>query len=152
MAKRIQQEYGVDRVTAKSRPMMNLSARMPSVVSFSTSLSLGRDVTENKIFGGPLLEKIDQDNLMNSPQQIFKSDYDRAWSSQERKCEVTTHDRSGQPDKASWSIRLHHGETLLDGIAQSVRYGKTLRDRSEQLGNFNSQEVARPQNFIMGND
>ena len=33
MAKRIQQESGEERVTAKSRPMMNLIARMPSVVS-----------------------------------------------------------------------------------------------------------------------
>ena len=32
MAKRIQQESGEERVTAKSRPMMNLTARMPSVV------------------------------------------------------------------------------------------------------------------------
>ena len=37
MAKRIQQESGEERVAAKSRPMMNLSARMPSVVSSSTS-------------------------------------------------------------------------------------------------------------------
>ena len=33
MAKRIQQESGEERVTAKSRLMMNLTARMPSVVS-----------------------------------------------------------------------------------------------------------------------
>ena len=63
-----------------------------------------------------------------------KSDYDRAWSFQEWKCEVTGHDRSGQPDKASWSmiqqVCSHHGETLLDGDAQSVRYGGMLRDRS----------------------
>ena len=39
MAKRIQQESGEERVTAKSRPVMNLSARMPSVVSSSTSSS-----------------------------------------------------------------------------------------------------------------
>ena len=37
MTKRIQQESGEERVTAKSRPMMNLTARMPSVVSSSTS-------------------------------------------------------------------------------------------------------------------
>ena len=37
MAKRTQQESGEERVTAKSRPMMNLTARMPSVVSSSTS-------------------------------------------------------------------------------------------------------------------
>ena len=37
MAKRAQQESGEERVTAKSRPMMNLTARMPSIVSSSTS-------------------------------------------------------------------------------------------------------------------
>ena len=39
MAKRAQQESGEERVTAKSRPMMNLTARMPTVVSSSTSSS-----------------------------------------------------------------------------------------------------------------
>ena len=42
MAKRSQQESGEERVTAKSRPMMNLTARMPSVVSSSTSSNPGR--------------------------------------------------------------------------------------------------------------
>ena len=42
MAKQIQQESGEERVTAKSRPVMNLTARMPSVVSSSTSSSPGR--------------------------------------------------------------------------------------------------------------
>ena len=37
MAKRAQQGPGEERVTAKSRPMMNLTARMPSVVSSSAS-------------------------------------------------------------------------------------------------------------------
>ena len=42
MAKRAQQESGEERVTAKSRPMMNLTARMPSVVSSSASSNPGR--------------------------------------------------------------------------------------------------------------
>ena len=37
MAKRAQQGSGAERVTAKSRPMMNLTARTPSFVSSSTS-------------------------------------------------------------------------------------------------------------------
>ena len=71
MAKRLQQESGEERVTAKSRPVMNLSARMPSVVSSSTSLSRRSDVTESKIFGDLLLQMIDQGNLINSPQQVI---------------------------------------------------------------------------------
>ena len=125
MAKRAQQESGEERVTAKSKPMMNLVARTPSVVSSSST-----DYSE--------------------------LDYDRAWSSQEWKNEVTTHDRSGQHDKASWSmvqqVRPHHEATLLDGTAQSVRYGEPLRDRSGQPDNVNSQEAANSQNFIMGGD
>ena len=42
MAKRAQQESGEERVTAKSRPMTNLTARMSSVVSSSTSSNPGR--------------------------------------------------------------------------------------------------------------
>ena len=39
MAKRSQQDSGEERVTAKSRPMMNLIATTPSFVSSSTSVS-----------------------------------------------------------------------------------------------------------------
>ena len=49
-------------------------------------------------------------------------------------------------------VRPDHEEILLDGDAQSERYGETLRDRSGQPDNINSQEVARPYNFFMGND
>ena len=66
------------------------------------------------------------------------------------------HNRSRQPDKASWKmiqqVLPHHEATLLDGTAQSVRYGEPLRDRSGQPDNVNSQEVAKFQNFIMGSD
>ena len=107
------------------------------------------------------MQKIDQGNLIRETESFSstdysKLDYDRAWSSQEWKAEATTHDRSGQPDKASWRmlqhVRPHHEETLLDGTAQSVRYGEPLRDRSGQPDNVNSQEAANSQNFIMGSD
>ena len=42
MAKRSQHDSGEERVTAKSRPMMNLIARTPSHVSSSTSVSPGK--------------------------------------------------------------------------------------------------------------
>ena len=42
MAKRSQQDSGEERVTATSRPMMNLIARAPSHVSSSTSVSPGK--------------------------------------------------------------------------------------------------------------
>ena len=83
-------------------------------------------------------------------------DCDRAWSSQEWKSEVTAHDRSGKPDKTSWSVvqqvRPQHKDTLLDGDAQSVRYGGMLRDRSGQPDNIQFQEVADSEIFVMGSD
>ena len=46
MAKRAQQDSGEGRVTAKSRPMMNLTARTPSFVSSSASAKPGRSSHE----------------------------------------------------------------------------------------------------------
>ena len=144
-------------VTAKSKPMMNLIARTPSVVSSLTSLSPGKRCYEKQ----DPWRSVVADDRSGQPDKLSstdysKLDYDRAWSSQEWKSEVTAHDRSLQPDKTSWSMiqqaRPYHGETLLDGAAQSVRYGEILRDRSGQPDNVNSQEVADSKNFVMGSD
>ena len=137
--------------------MMNLSARMPSVVSSSTSLSpVKRCYGKQDPWRSVVVDDRSGQPDKLSSTDYSKSDYDRAWSSQEWKSEVTGHDRSGQPDKTSWSmvqqVRPHHGETLLDGDAQSVRYGGILHDRSGQPDNINSQEVADSENFVMGSD
>ena len=84
MAKRLQQEPGEERVTAKSKPMMNLSARMPSVVSSSTSLSPGKRCYRKQ---DPWRSVVAKDRS-GKPDKLSstgysKSDYDRAWSSQE---------------------------------------------------------------------
>ena len=49
-------------------------------------------------------------------------------------------------------VRPHHEEIRLDGTAQSVRNEEALRDRSGRPEKINSQEEARPQNFVIGND
>ena len=49
-------------------------------------------------------------------------------------------------------VRPDHEEILLDGTAQSVRNEEVLRDRSVRPDDINSQEVARAQNFVIGND
>ena len=49
-------------------------------------------------------------------------------------------------------VRPFHEEILLDGTAQSARNEEVLRDRSVRLDDISTQEVARPQNFVMGND
>ena len=157
MAKRSQQDSGEERVTAKSKPMMNLVARTPSFVSSSTSVSpvkryCGKDDPWNSVVAKDRSGKPDN----SSSTDYSKLDYDRAWSSQEWRAEGTTHDRSGQPDKASWRVLQHvcphHGDPLLDGTAQSVRNEELFRDRSGQPDDVNSQEEANSQNFIMGSD
>ena len=157
MAKRSQQDSGEERVTAKSKPVMNLVARTPSVVSSSTSSSPGKTWYGYQDPGKSVVVDDRSGQLDRlSPAGYSKLDYDRAWSSQEWRAEGTTHDRSGQPDKVSWRmlqhVRPHHGETLLDGTAQSVRYGEPLRDRSGQPDGVNYQEEAESETFVMGSD
>ena len=48
-------------------------------------------------------------------------------------------------------VRPGHEEIRLDGTAQSVRNEETLRDRSGRP-DIDSQEEARPQQFVIGND
>ena len=138
MAKRSQQDSGEERVTAKSRLMMNLIARTPSFVSSSTSVSpwkrwYGNQDPWKSVDGEDRSGHLGRKTESFSSTDCSKLDYDRPWSSQEWKAEATTHVRSGQPDKTSWrmvqQVRLDHEEILLDGTAQSVRYGETLSDR-----------------------
>ena len=176
MAKRAQQGSGEERVTAKSRFMMNLVARTPSLVSASTSVSpvkryyrsqdpwssiAKEDRSERPDKSTDLFEASDHyyhEQFMESfsSASYSKLDDDRAWSSPEWKTETTTYDRSERPDKTSWrmvrKVRPGHEEILLDGTAPSVRNEGVLRDRSGRPDNINSQEVARPQQFAMGND
>ena len=176
MAKRSQQDSGEERVTAKSRPMMNLTARTPSFESSSTSVSPGKkhygsqdpwksvageDRSGRLDKGTDLFEASDHyfnEQFMESfsSTNYSKLDDDRAWSSQEWKTVATTYDRSSRPDKTSCrmlrKVRPDQEEILLDGTAQFVRYGETLRDSSGRPDNINSQEVANSQNFIMGRD
>ena len=91
MAKTLQQDSGEERVTAKSRPMMNLIARVPSNVSSSTSVSPGKRYYGNqdpwKSISGedrPGQRGKETDLLESfSSTDYSKLDDDRAWSSQE---------------------------------------------------------------------
>ena len=130
MSKRTQKESSEERIAAKSRTMVNLVARTPSNVSSLTSLSLGK-----RYYGkqDPMMKSVIADDRSGQPDRLSstdcsKLDHDRAWSSQDWKSQVTAHDRSGQTDKTTWNavqqICPHHGETLLDGVAPSVKYGE----------------------------
>ena len=121
MAKRSQQDSGEERVTAKSRPMMNLVARTPSLVSSSISVTPGKisygsqdpwssiakeDRLERLDKGTDLFEASDHhyhEQFMESfsSASYSKLDDDPAWSSQEWKTQTTTYDRSERPVKTS---------------------------------------------------
>ena len=49
-------------------------------------------------------------------------------------------------------VRPHHEDALLDGNAQSVRYGEIIHDGSGQPESANYQEEAESENFVMGSD
>ena len=156
--------------------MVSLVARTPSLVSSSTSVSpekryygsqdpwssigkedrSGRPDKSTDIFEASDHQYHEQFMESFSSASYSKWDDDRAWYSQEWKTEIKTYDRSERPDQTSWrmvrKVRLSHEEILLDGTAQSVRNEEVLHDRSGRPDDINSQEVARPQNFVMGND
>ena len=157
MAKRAQQESGEERVAAKSRPMMNLTARMPSVVSSSTSSNPGmtsygykdpgKSVASDDRTGKP---------VQPSPPGYSQEDYGRSWSSQEWKSGAAEHDRSGKPEEISWDklhkVDPHREEYLLGRTAHSARYGELIHDRSGKPEAVNHQEHAYFENFVMGSD
>ena len=70
MAKRAQQGSGEGRVTAKSRPMMNLTARTPSFVSSSASSNPGRTS-----YGYQDPERHVLDDRTGQPVETSRSDY-----------------------------------------------------------------------------
>ena len=157
MSKRAQQESGEERVTAKSRPMMNLTARMPSVVSSSTSsnpvrTSYGYQDPRKSFAGDDRSGKPERP----SPPGYSKEDYGQSWSSQEWKRGAAAHDRSGKPEKTSWDMMQqvvpHREEPLLDGNAHSVRYGEMIHDGSVKPEKVNYQEEAESETFVMGSD
>ena len=136
---------------------MNLSARMPTIVSSSTSSSPGKTRYEYQDPG----ESVVGNERSGKPDgfsysDYSKWDYDRSWSSLEWRSEVTTHDRSGKLDRSSWGelqrVRPHHEDALLDGNAQSVRNEEKIHER---LGNPIALITKKRQIqkiFVVGND
>ena len=157
MAKRIQQESGEERVTVKSRPMMNLIARMSSVVSSSTSSNPGR-TSYGYQDPGKSVAVDDRSGKPDrpSPAGYSKEDYGQSWFSQEWKSGAAAYDRSGKPEKTSWDMMQqvvpHREEPLLDGNTHFVRYGEIIHDGSGQPDSANSQEETDSETFVMGSD
>ena len=131
MANRVQQESGEGRVEAKSRPMMNLTARTPSFVSSSASTNPGRTSYGCQDLGKSVASDHRTGKLERpSPPGCSKEDYGRSWSSQEWKSGAAEYDRSEKPDTTSWNILQkvapHREEHLLGGNAHSTRYGEMI--------------------------
>ena len=157
MAKRAQQESGEERVTAKSRPMMNLTARMPSFVSSSASSNPGR-TSYGYQDPGKSVARDDRSGQFEkpSPPGYSKEDYGQSWSFQEWKSGAAEHDRSGKLEKTSWDklqkVTPHREEPLLGGNAHIARYGETIHDGSGKPETVDHQEEANSENFVMGSD
>ena len=174
MAKLSRHGSGEERVTAKSRPMMNLIARAPSHVSSSTSVSL-----EKRSYGSQdswiSVAKEERSGRLNiGIDRLKASDYyyheqflesfssasysmwddDRAWSSQEWNTDIETYERSGRLDETSWRMirkvrpGFSHEETLHDGTAQSVMNEETPRDKSGRP-DIDCHEEAWPQQLVI---
>ena len=156
MAKRAQQESGEERVTVKSRPMMNLTARTPSFVSSSASsnprrTSYGYQDPERHVLDDRTVKPVE-----TSRSDYLQKDYGLSWSSQEWKRGDGEHDRSGKPEEMSWytlqKVDPHREEPLLGRNAHSARYGELIHDRTGQFVSENPQGKAYFENFTMGSE
>ena len=138
MAKRAQQESGEERVTAKSRPMMNLTARTPSFVSSSASSNPGRTSYGYQDPG----KSVPSDDRTGKPVELSRpdfsqKDYDRSWSSQEWKSGAAEHDGSGKPEKLNL-LEKADSDTLVMGsdAAEFVNKVKDqVRSRQKRMSN-----------------
>ena len=104
MSKRTQEDAGEERVTAKSKPMMNLVSRCkvrdPNVLASTASQSQGKTRSESEI---PLSSwKEQQPRTVRPVMSASSSDYSewnlgRTWSSQEWTSDEMLEARTGRP-------------------------------------------------------
>ena len=100
MSKRTQKELCEERITAQSRPMMNLIARAPSALSSTASESPGKTRHESQ---SPLSMQAEKYDRTGRPVVCAHSsshsewNIDEAWSSQEWKSDELMDDRTGRP-------------------------------------------------------
>ena len=155
MAKRAQQDSGEGRVTAKSRPMMNLTARTPSFVSSSASANPGRSS-----YGYQEPEQSVLDDRAGKPVETSRSnysqDYSSSWSSKVWKSGNGEHDRSGKPEQNSWDslerVDPHRGEHLLDRTAHFAKNEETIHEKTGKPASENVQGKTNFEKFIDGSD
>ena len=153
MAKRAQQNSEEGRVTAKSRPMMNLTARTPSIMSSSASTNPG-----GTVYGHHEPEQRVLDDSAGQPAAQPRSNYAQEYGSSQSSQVWTRgngeHDRSGKPE--SWNslekVDPLRGEHLLGRTAHSARNEETIHDRTGKPASENVQDKANFEELIMGSD
>ena len=155
MAKRAQQDSGEGRVTAKSRPMMNLTARTPSIVSSSASTNPGRTSYGHHEPEQPVLDD-SAGRPVETSRSNYSQEYDSSWSSQVWKSGNGEHDRSGKPEQNSWDslerVDPLRGEHLLGRTAHSARNEETIHERTGRPASEDTQGKANFEKFIVGSD
>ena len=145
MAQRAQQESGEGRVTAKSRPMMNLTARTLSIVSSSASANPGRTSYGHHEPEQPVL-----DDRAGRPVETSRSNYSQehvsSWSSQVWKSGDEGRNRPGKPEQNSWDslerVDPPRAEHLLGRTAHSARNEKTIHERTGRSDSDDTQGKA----------
>ena len=157
MAKRVQQDSGEERVTAKSRPMMSLIARAPSTLSSLASESPGKKSYGSQSPWSAKAEKDDRTEQLVVDHDVYSARYsrwddDKAWSSQEWKADKSMDDRTGQPVATSWAKTHESQSSFSHEKTQHVNLEEEEpHDRTEQPVVY-AQREARPQQFIIGDD
>ena len=145
MEKRAQQDSGEERVTAKSRPMMNLTARMPTVVSSSTSSSPVKTWYEYQDPG----KSVASDDRSGKPERpsppgYSKEDYGQSWS-------VRMVDRSGQPDERNSSkaqmrtLLEEQRQTIIEEYRETVGHHELQAAHAEEERQILREELWRQQ-------
>ena len=156
MAKRAQQESGEGRVTAKSRPMMNLTARTPSFVSSSASSNPGRTSHGYQDLERPVLDDRTGQPVETSRQTIHKRIMVYPGLLKSGKAEMESTIDQGNLLKNSWDslgkVDPHREEHLLGRTAHSARNEETIHDRTGKAASENVQGKADFENFIMGRE
>ena len=155
MTKRAQQDSGEGRVTAKSRPMMNLTERTPSFVSSSASANPERSSYGYQEPEQPVLDDR-AGKYVETSRSNYSQDYGSSWSSQVWKSGDGEHDRSGQSEQNSWNslerVDPHRGEHLLDRTAHSARNEETIHERTGKTDSEDAQGKVNFEKFIVGSD
>ena len=133
--------------------MMNLTARTPSIVSFSASTNPGRTSYGHHELGQPVLDDSAGKPPVKSGSNCSQ-EYGSFWSSQVWTRGNGEHDRSGKLE--SWNslekVDLFRGEHLLGRTAHSARNEETIHGRTGKPASENVQDKANFEKFITGSD